>query len=185
MKFLIYLGTLRQGAYSAAVAQFAWSVAQKRTEHSFELIDPRTLGLKFDDEGETAYPPELRAKVAAADGYLIVSPEYNHGYPGTIKYLLDLCLKEYNHKPVAFVGVSMSAWGGTRMIEALVGSVRELGLVPCQEDVNVSFCRKEIADGKFVEPAKWEERVNHVLDEFLWLAQTLREGREKYPKERP
>lgn len=185
MQFLIFLGTLRKGQCTEHVARLVLSTAQKRSEHQWELIDPRQLGLKYDDEGESAAPPGLKDKIAAADGFVIVSPEYNHGYPGTIKYLLDMGLKEYNHKPVAFVGVSMGPWGGTRMIEALIGIVRELGLVASQEDMNVPFCRKEIVDGKFVDPAKHEERANKVLDEFLWLAQVLKEGREKYPKERP
>lgn len=185
MKFLIFLGSIRKGQCTQHVAHFVLDVAQKRTDHQWELIDPRELGLKYDDEGEAAAPPGLKEKITAADGFIVVSPEYNHGYPGTIKYLLDMGLAEYNHKPVAFVGVSMGPWGGTRMIEALVGVVRELGLVASQEDMNVTNCREAIVDGTFVDPAKYEKRANKVLDEFLWLAQVLREGREKYPKERP
>ena len=57
------------------------------------------------------------------DGLVVVTPEYNHGYPGVLKSVLDLLLKEYIHKAVAFVGVSAGPWGGTRVIEAMVEPV--------------------------------------------------------------
>ena len=72
--------------------------------------------------------PEWRDAIIRADGLVIVTPEYNHGYPGTLKAVLDLLLREYVHKAVAFVGVSAGIWGGTRVIEAMVPMVRELGL---------------------------------------------------------
>jgi len=67
---------------------------------------------------------------------VIVSPEYNHGYPGALKSVLDLLLKEYIHKAVAFVGVPAGPWGGTRVIEALVPTVRELGLAVTFADLD-------------------------------------------------
>jgi NAD(P)H-dependent FMN reductase len=69
----------------------------------------------------------------------VVSPEYNHGYPGVLKSILDLLLKEYIHKSVAFVGVSAGPWGGTRVIEAMVQVVRELGLSATFTDLNFPF----------------------------------------------
>ena len=79
---------------------------------------------------------DLRADIVNADGLVIVTPEYNHGYPGTLKAVLDLLLREYIHKAVAFVGVSAGPWGGTRVIEALVPMVRELGLAVTFTDLN-------------------------------------------------
>ena len=181
MKFLLFSGSLRQGQYSEHVAQFVLNIAQQRPNTEWEWIDPRKLGLTYQDEGEAACPPELREKVEQADGIIIVSPEYNHGYPGTIKYLLDLNLKAYKHKPVGFVGVSDGAFGGTRMIEALVGVVKTLGLVVLKPDVNFSHCKEEITDGRILNPEPWTRRVNTLLEEFLWMATVLKEGREKYP----
>ena len=101
LRFLIFNGTMRKGQYTEQVTKFVRGVAEKRKDASFEVIDPRKLGLKFDDEGQAASPLSLTRKVAAADGYIIVTPEYNHGYPGSLKYVLELNLKQYIHKPVA------------------------------------------------------------------------------------
>ncbi len=181
MQFLIFSGSLRQGQYTQYVAQFVLEQANQKGRGEFELIDPRQLGLTFQDEGRAACPPALRAQVAAADGYLIVAPEYNHGYSGSLKYVLDLNQEEYLHKPVAFVSLSTGPFGGTRMIETLVGVVRELGMVACREDLNIGNITKEVIDGRFQEPAKWTPRLERVLDEFFWLAQVLADGRANVP----
>src|SRR4029077_9504818 len=69
-------------------------------------------------------------------GLIIVTPEYNHGYPGLLKHALDMCLKEYIHKAVGICGVSAGSFGGARVIENLLPVMRELGLVTIFEDVN-------------------------------------------------
>ena len=79
MKFLIFSGTLRQGQCTEHVVRFVLEGAQKRARHQWEIIDPRALGLKYDDEGEAAAPPGFKDKVNGADGIIVVSPEYNHG----------------------------------------------------------------------------------------------------------
>ncbi len=177
--FLIYSGSARQGNYTQHVASFVNQVASSREGVESEVVSPTSLGLTFDNEGMEAEYPELRDKVKAADGYIIVAPEYNHGYSGSLKYMLDLNLKEYIHKPVAFVGVSKGAWGGTRVIESLVGPVREMGLVATFTDLNVTNVQEEIADGVFKDPEPWKRRTNRMLDELLWMSETLRAGRQQ------
>jgi NAD(P)H-dependent FMN reductase len=80
--------------------------------------------------------PNGETQSTRADGLVIVSPEYNHGYPGALKSVLDLLLKEYIHKSVAFAGVSAGPWGGTRVIEAMLPIARELGLTATFTDLN-------------------------------------------------
>ncbi len=179
LRFLIFNGTMRKGQYTEHVTKFVRGVAEKRKNASFEVIDSRKLGLKFDDEGQAASPFSLTRKMAAADGYIIVSPEYNHGYPGSLKYVLDLNLKQYIHKPVALVGVSAGPYGGARVIEALVNVVRELGMVVTFSDVNFSKVGEEIDNGKVKDSKKWEKRVDRMLDELLWMTETLKYGRER------
>ena len=116
-----------------------------------------------------------------ADGLVIVTPEYNHGYPGSLKSVLDLFLKEYIHKAVAFVGVSAGPWGGTRVIEACVPMVRELGLAVTFTDLNFPKVKDKFdADGKLLDEA-YNKRVADFLDELVWMATTLRWGRENVP----
>src|SRR5437870_13891055 len=76
-----------------------------------------------------------------ADALVIVAPEYNHGYSGLLKHVLDSCLKEYIHKAVGIVGVSAGPFGGARVVENLLPVMRELGLVTTFWDVNFSSVR--------------------------------------------
>jgi len=179
MKFLLYSGSAREGNFTQHVAAFVAEVTAKRETIEVEVVSPKSLGITFENEGPQAVSETFSKKVAAADGYIIVSPEYNHGYPGSLKYMLDLNLKEYIHKPVAFVGVSKGPWGGTRMIETLLGPVREMGMVATFTDTNVTMVQEEIVDGKFKDPEKWENRINRTLDELIWMAETLKAGRDK------
>src|SRR2546423_4733461 len=134
----LLLGTARQGRRSEHVANFVLSEMKKRPEIETELIDVRQLKMRLDDAGETMKDPEFAKKMTRADGLAIVTPEYNHGYPGLLKHALDMCLEEYIHKVVGLVGVSAGPFGGSRVIEQMVQVVRELGLAVTVTDVKFS-----------------------------------------------
>ncbi len=108
---------------------------------------------------------------------MIVSPEYNHGYPGVLKHVLDSCLKEYIHKAVGLVGVSAGPFGGTRVIRNLLPVMRELGLITIFWDVNFSSVQDVFdAEGKLRKEA-FLKRIDKFLKELIWMATTLRYGR--------
>src|SRR5215475_3058897 len=111
---------------------------RSRGDFETRLFDVTDFALPQHDYGQALKDsfPEWRDAIIRADGLVIVTPEYNHGYPGTLKAVLDLLLKEYIHKAVAFVGVSAQVWGGVRVIEACVPMVRELGLAVTFTDLN-------------------------------------------------
>jgi NAD(P)H-dependent FMN reductase len=112
---------------------------------------------------------------------VIVTPEYNHGYPGSLKAVLDLLLREYVHKPVAFVGVSAGPWGGARVIEAMVPMVRELGLAPTFTDLNFPSVQKKFDDRGQLLDSAYEKRASEFLDELEWMATVFRWGRQNVP----
>ena len=156
---------------------------QKRPEIETRLLDATDFALPRDDysQGLKDLFPEWRDAIIRADGLVIVSPEYNHGYPGTLKAVLDLLLREYIHKGVAFVGVSAGPWGGTRVIEALVPMVSELGLAVTFSDLNFPFVQRTFdPEGKLLEQV-FEKRVKDFLDELVWMSRTLKWGRENVP----
>jgi NAD(P)H-dependent FMN reductase len=125
--------------------------------------------------------PEWRDAIVRADGLIIVTPEYNRGYPGTLKAVLDLLLREYIHKAVAFVGVSAGPWGGTRVVEAMLPVARELGLAVTFSDLNFTFVQRAFdTQGKPVDLA-FDQRAKDFLDELVWMARTLKWGREHLP----
>jgi len=179
----LLVGTNRQDRRSIFAAR--WLLEQMRVRGDIEtrLFDVADFALPQDDYGQGIKDsfPEWRDAIVNADGLVIVTPEYNHGYPGTLKAVLDLLLREYVHKAVAFVGVSAGPWGGTRVIEAMVPMVRELGLAATFSDLNFPFVQRTFdTTGKLLDPA-FEKRAKDFLDELVWMAQALKWGRENVP----
>jgi NAD(P)H-dependent FMN reductase len=179
----VLLGTNRKNRNSAHAAKWLLGEMEKRPEIETRLFDAVDFALPHDDYGQAIKGlfPEWRDTIIKADGLVIVTPEYNHGYPGTLKAILDLLLREYVHKAVAFVGVSFGPWGGTRVIEALVPMVRELGLAVTFTDLNFPHVQRTFdAEGKLLDPA-FDKRVKDFLDELVWMSRTLKWGRENLP----
>jgi NAD(P)H-dependent FMN reductase len=144
-----------------------------------ELIDVALLRLPTDDAGEAIKDSGYSARMERADALIIVAPEYNHGYSGLLKHVLDSCLKEYIHKAVGIVGVSAGPFGGARMIQNLLPVMRELGLVTIFWDVNFSSVQKVFdKDGLLLDEA-FIGRIDKFLKELIWMAKTMRHGREQ------
>lgn len=176
----VLLGTNRKMRKSVHAATWLVEVMRKRTDIETQLFDAADFAVPLDDYGTEIKDqfPEWRDAIVRADGLVIVTPEYNHGYPGTLKTILDLLLKEYIHKSVAFVGVSAGPWGGTRVIEAMVPMVRELGLAVTFSDLNFPYIQKTFSEeGKLLDPA-FDKRAETFLDELVWMARVLKWGRE-------
>src|SRR5574341_2494856 len=174
----VILGTARKGRMSLHAARLMESEIAKRPGVETELIDIGRMPLPVDYAGEGIKDREFSEKMNLADALVIVSPEYNHGYSGLLKHVLDSCLKEYIHKAVGIAGVSAGPWGGTRVIQNLLPVMRELGLVTIFWDVNFSNVGKVFdAGGKLLDDA-FPRRIGKFLNELIWMARTLRCGRE-------
>lgn len=175
----LLLGTSRKSRESEDVANWVFERMKERDDIETQFFDVRDFDLPRDHYGQELKDqfPEWRDAIIRADGLVIVTPEYNHGYPGSLKSVLDLLLKEYIHKAVAFVGVSAGPWGGTRVIEACVPMVRELGLAVTFTDLNFpKVASKFDENGNLLDEA-YEKRVKGFLDELIWMSRTLRWGR--------
>lgn len=174
----VILGTTRKGRASENVARFVHSELSKYENVETSLVDIRDIKLPTDDAGEAIKDSEFSATVSRADGLLIVTPEYNHGYPGMLKHLLDTNLKEYIHKAVGICGVSAGGFGGTRVIQNLLPVLRELGLVTIFWDGNFSNAQKLFdEDGKLLDES-YVKRIEKFLKELIWMSKVLRYGRE-------
>jgi len=178
----IILGTPRRGRQSENVARFVFEQTRKRTDVETELIDVCTLPMKLDDAGEQMKDPKFSATIDRCDGLIIVSPEYNHGYPGLLKHALDMNLEEYIHKAVGICGVSAGSFGGARAIEALLPVMRELGLVTIFWDVNFGNVAKLFDDQGNLLDQGYVRRLDKFLNELIWMARVLRYGRENIPE---
>jgi NAD(P)H-dependent FMN reductase len=174
----VILGTPRQERWSKPVAEFVTAQLALWPGVETMLVDVRDLPLPVTGAGEDIKDPAFSELCMRADGFVIVVPEYNHGYPGILKHALDTNLKEYIHKPVGICGVSAGGFGGTRVIENLLPVLRELGLVTIFWDGNFSHVRKLFGpDGQPLDPA-YVRRVHKFAQELIWMAKVLRYGRE-------
>lgn len=147
---IVLLGSTREGRASEGVAKYVTAQLQQLGAN-VTLVDVLDV-LKDHPLTETDIPAwmELANK---ADGIVIVSPEYNHGYPGVLKLVLDGAYDEYEKKPVGFVGVSSGPFGGIRAVEQLRQVCAELGFVAVHEQLLFGFADKAVsADGVLLEP---------------------------------
>ncbi len=132
------LGTGRKGANSEKVVEFVFEEA-KNYGFDSELIKPRDwLDSPFTGEMNEEKWQKLSEIFKKADGFIIVSPEYNHSFPGELKLLLDNFYEEYAHKPVGICGVSAGKLGGARMVEQLRLVCIEFSMIPLRNAVYFS-----------------------------------------------
>jgi NAD(P)H-dependent FMN reductase len=175
----VILGTARMGRMSQHAAWLVTEELGKCTGVETDLIDIAKLPLPTNDAGEAIKHASFSTKMDRADALVIVSPEYNHGYSGLLKHVLDSCLKEYIHKAVGIVGVSAGPFGGARVIENLLPVMRELGLVTIFWDVNFSTVQKVFTTEGTLLDDSYIRRIDKFLKELIWMARTLRHGREQ------
>jgi NAD(P)H-dependent FMN reductase len=179
----VILGTPRRGRQSVHPARFVLGRLALRDGVETELIDVAAMRLPVDDAGEQIKDPAFAARMARADGLVLVTPEYNHSFPGLMKHLLDSCLEEYIHKAAGIVGVSAGPWGGTRVVQSMLPVLRELGLVCTYTDVQFANVEDAFdASGELREQA-FVRRVDVFLDELIWMSRTLRHGRRHFPQD--
>lgn len=173
----VLLGTPRRGRMSEYAAKTVWEEVAKRPGVQTELIDVARLPIPFDDAGEGAKDTAFAETMNRADALVLVTPEYNHGYAGVLKHVIDTNLKEYIHKAVGVVGVSAGVFGGARGIQNLLPVLRELGLVAIFWDVYFTAVHRRFDEqGNLVDDSYLA--IDKFLDELLWMAETLRYGRE-------
>lgn len=177
----VILGTPRQGRQSEYVARFLVEQISQRHDVKTELIDIRTISIATDDAGESVKDPQFSATMERSDGLIIVAPEYNHGYPGLLKHVLDSCLKEYIHKAVGLCGVSAGPFGGTRVIQNLLPVMRELGLMTIFYDLNFSNVQTLFDEsGNLIDKPTYVRRLERFMEELVWMSGLLRYGRNEF-----
>lgn len=175
----VVLGTTRQGRASEHPAHLLARLLNDRAGVVSTVIDIARVPMPVDDAGEAIKDPGFAAAMTAADGLVIVAPEYNHSFPGLLKHVLDSCQSEYIHKAAGIVGVSAGPFAGIRVVQSLLPVLRELGLVTIFWDVNIGSVAKVFAgDGRLLDEA-FVRRSDKFIRELMWMAKVLRQGREQ------
>jgi NAD(P)H-dependent FMN reductase len=174
----VILGTARKGRASAHAARLFVELLNRRAGVTSRLIDIASVSMPVDDAGEAIKDSAFAKAMTEADALVIVSPEYNHSFPGLLKHVLDSCLSEYIHKAVGIVGVSAGPFAGARVIQGLLPVMREIGLVTIFWDVNIGTVANVFAeDGRLLDEAVIR-RSDRFIKELIWMAKVLRHGRE-------
>ena len=144
-RLAVIVGSTRPNRMAPAVAQWVLENAQNRADAEYELVDIADFDLPLLDE---AYPPAMgryekehtkkwAEKIASFDGFIFVTPEYNHSVPGALKNAVDYLYAEWNNKSIGFV--SYGSAGGTRAVEAWRLIAAELQMADVRAQVFLSF----------------------------------------------
>lgn len=178
----LIFGSARQGRFLDVVATWVQSHLAEHPVFDVTVIDPATLDLPWGLEGTSDEPvTALKARVAAAEAYLVITPEYNRGYPAALKYMIDLAYGEWMAKPVAFVsygGVS----GGLRAVEQLRTVFAEVHATTLRDSVSISNPWGRFSeDGQPPEAELARKGMNIMLEQLSWWAFALNNARHAMP----
>jgi len=175
----VILGTAREGRESEKVAEFVLKETVKAGLRT-EILDVREFLIgSTDNTEESAQAEKLSEKIVKADGFIIISPEYNHGYPGELKVMLDMLYDQYARKPVGFCGVSAGRFGGARAVEQLRLVSIEFHMVPIREAVYFPFVQDLFDEKRNIKNRSYHGLVETFLDELIWYARALKSAREQ------
>lgn len=174
----VVLGTAREGRRSENAARFVHEQTKQYGVQT-DLIDVRDFvtpaTIPAWEDGE--HTDEWREIIKRADALVIVSPEYNHGYPGELKIMLDKAYEEYHHKPAGICGVAAGVLGGARMAEVLRISLIELQMVPIRNAVYFSKVKELFNEQGAIQDDSYGDYVKGMLDELTWYAKALKSAR--------
>jgi NAD(P)H-dependent FMN reductase len=186
----IICGSTRRDRQSIKVAKFVLKKLQERNGVETELLD--LLEYNFPIMEERLHrrddpPPRLKEfgeKIGRADSFIIVTPEYNHGYPGVLKNALDYLLPEYERKPVGIATVSAGGFGGVNCLAQLRLVVLGMGAFPIPENFSVSRVQDSFKDDGTPNDPAYEKRSMEFLNEMLWFTEAIadRKAKEKSAK---
>lgn len=176
-KIQVILGSTRQGRAGEKVANWVMAELSKIPGAEFELLDLRDYVLPHFDEpvspmasgGKFTNEVARRwgAKLAEGKGYVIITPEYNHGYPGVLKNALDYAYNEWHGKPVAFVSYGGSA-GGSRAVQQLRQVVIEMQMIPIRDSVLIPLIWTAFNEqGELTHAESHTKSLNAVVQKIL------------------
>lgn len=181
----IVIGSTRPGRKAEDVARWVHGIASKRSDATFELVDIAAANLPLLDE---PVPPSMgqyskphtkawAARIAPFDGFVFVSPEYNHSTSGALKNALDFLYAEWLNKACSFV--AYGAAGGTRAVEHLRGIASELQMAHVRAQVQLSLMTDFENYTVFKPGAHQEKSVTTMLDQLVPWTEALKTVRAK------
>ncbi len=178
LNLAVIIGSTRQGRFGDTIARWFARQAKPRADMALDVIDLAELDLPAVYPSQAVAGVEAYAeRIGRADAFVIVTPEYNHGYPASLKQAIDLTHGEWRAKPVGFVSYGGMS-GGLRAVEQLRQVFAELSTVTVRDTVSFhnAWGRFDEA-GEPRDPAPCEAAAKTMLDDLAWWARALRTAR--------
>ena len=187
-KIGLIIGSVRENRFADKAAAWISEIAQRREDLAFETVDLKDYALPFfADPVSPAFAPSphpesrrWQAKMAELDGYLVTAAEYNRAPTGVLKNALDHAYREYNRKPIAFVGYG--SVGGARAVEQLRLIAIELQMAPIRNAVHIGgadFYAALKSEKELRDMPHLEKTAETMLDDLAWWAHALKRSREE------
>lgn len=187
LRIAVITGSTRPGRKNEAVAQWAYELASRRRDAEYELVDIASFDLPLLDE---PVPPSMgkyskphtrawAAKIASFDGFVFVTPEYNHGTSAALKNAIDFLYAEWNNKAAGFVGYGSA--GGARAVEQLRLVLSECQVAHVRAQVMLSLFTDFENFSAFKPAPTHEKSLAAMLDQLVaWSAamKALRSGKD-------
>jgi NAD(P)H-dependent FMN reductase len=189
----VILGSTRPNRFGPQPAAWIMQLSKAYPDASFELVDLAEVQLPFLDEPlppssvvdgkyEHAHTRAWAKVIDEADGFIIVTPEYDYGVPAALKNAIDFVSNEWNYKPVAFVSYGASA-GGARAVEHLRGSAGWLRLYDLREQVVMpNYWGQLDKNGKFQPTESQTRNAKDLLEAVIFWSNHLKSAREELAK---
>lgn len=190
IKIKVIAGSVRPGRFNIQPAAWITKIAKKRKGLKVELLDLAVIKLPFLDE---PIPPMMNKyskkhtkkwskTISEADGFVFVTPEYNHGVSPALKNAIDYLYHEWNSKPVSFISYGSMA-GGTRSVEHLRGIVAELKMYDLREQIMLpNYFGNLDKSGKYQFTDKHAVEADEMLDNLIFWAKKMKEARQELKK---
>ena len=192
IKIKILAGSVRPGRFNIQPATWIYEAARKRTDIEVQLLDLAEINLPFLDE---PVPPSLHqysnehtkewSKVVdEADGFIFVTPEYNHSFSPVLKNAIDYLFNEWNYKPVSFVSYGSLA-GGARAVEHLRAVAAEIKMYDLREQIMLpNYWENMDETSKYRFNEKHEKSAGEMLDNLTFWAKKMKEARADLEKQK-
>jgi len=184
IKLKVILGSVREGRAGEKLLDWSKKYIEANKEFDVEYIDLKDYQFPmYRFAGSPAYGPlddplveKFRHKIADGDAFIMVTPEYNRGYPASLKNAIDHVYNEWNNKPVAFISYG-GMFAGDRAVEQLRIVAIELQMAPIREQFSIPLIWQAFDDKGELKDSTAANRLTSMVKQLEWWATTLKAGR--------
>ncbi|MGI5490069.1 NADPH-dependent FMN reductase [Microtetraspora malaysiensis] len=186
IQLAVIVGSTREGRFGPTVAKWFVEQAEQREDVTVDVVDlaearlPAHMSSEPGREGAQALAA-MGPRLAAADAFVVVTPEYNHSYPASLKSAIDWHFTQWQAKPVGFVSYGGMS-GGLRAVEHLRQVFAELHAVTVRDTVSFHGASHQFdPQGRPIDPAGCAAAATKLLDQIVWWGHALKSARSEHP----